>query len=147
MRNFDTGATRDTDEGKLDYEGFLSPAVLKRYAEYMHKCRVQADGKLRDADNWQKGIPQEAYKKSLHRHYMDQWLYFRGETIDDDIEEVLCAIMFNVQGLMFELLKEKKEENDDPYGYCEPPSEVKDKIYKAEGFVKPCDQPSRKPLD
>jgi len=35
VRTFDTGATRDTEDGKLDYEGFLSGRVLKRYAEYM----------------------------------------------------------------------------------------------------------------
>ena len=33
MRKFDTGATRDTVEGKFDFEGFLSQAVLNRYAE------------------------------------------------------------------------------------------------------------------
>ena len=60
MRNFDTGATRDVDTNKLDFEGFLSPVVLERYAEYMHKNRVQADGNLRDSDNWQKGIPKKS---------------------------------------------------------------------------------------
>ena len=33
MRTFATGATRDTEVEKLDYEGFLSPVVLKAYAE------------------------------------------------------------------------------------------------------------------
>jgi len=37
IRKFDTGATRDTNEGKYDYEGILSPTVIKRYAEYMNK--------------------------------------------------------------------------------------------------------------
>src|SRR5262249_20215749 len=56
-RIFKTGATRDTDTGKLDYEGFLSPLVLKRYAEYMHQHRVMKDGAMRASDNWQRGIP------------------------------------------------------------------------------------------
>jgi len=37
MRTFASGATRDADDHKLDFEGFLSPFVLERYAQYMHK--------------------------------------------------------------------------------------------------------------
>lgn len=43
-------ATRDLDEEKIDYEGFLSPIVLERYAQYMHKHRNTANG-LRESDN------------------------------------------------------------------------------------------------
>jgi hypothetical protein len=102
-RYFATGATRDTDEGKLNYEGFLSPAVLKRFAEYMHECRKQSDGVLRDADNWQKGIPQKAYMESMWRHFMAVWSGYReGEVSSDD----LCALLFNVQGMLFENLRD-----------------------------------------
>lgn len=104
MRTFDTGATRDTDEGKLDYEGFLSPLVLKRFAEYMHKNRIQADGNLRPADNWQKGIPQDQYIKSLWRHFMDLWMAHDGWPIKDHIEDVACAILFNTMGWLHERL-------------------------------------------
>lgn len=108
MREFSTGATRDTDEGKLDYEGFLSPLVLRRFAEYMHMHRLQADGKLRDSDNWQKGIPQEAYMKSLFRHFMDTWLEWREKGGSGaKWEEALCAMLFNVQGLLHETLSAK----------------------------------------
>ena len=44
-RTFETGAYRDTDNGKLDYEAFLCPRVLESYAQYMHKNRIQSDGK------------------------------------------------------------------------------------------------------
>jgi hypothetical protein len=104
MRQFDTGATRDTDEGKYDYEGFLSPLVLKRFAEYMHKNRVQADGNLRASDNWQKGMPQDAYMKSGFRHFMDWWMGHRGYSAEDT-QEALCALLFNVQGYLHEELK------------------------------------------
>jgi len=57
MRTFGGGATRNSDQGKPDYEGFLSPLVIIRYGEYMTRHRVQADGNIRDSDNWQKGIP------------------------------------------------------------------------------------------
>lgn len=104
VRKFDSGATRDTDTGKLDYEGFLSPAVLERYAQFMHKNRVQRDGTLRDSDNWQKGIPITVYMKSMWRHFFSVWKGHRQGLID--LDEV-CALLFNVQGLLFELLRPK----------------------------------------
>lgn len=108
MREFKTGATRDTDEGKLDYEGFLSHPVLRRYAEYMHKNREQADGKFRPSDNWQKGIPKDAYMKSMWRHFMDVWHGHRKT--DEDMEEALCALLFNVMGYLHETIKEKSDD-------------------------------------
>ncbi len=108
MREFTTGATRDTDEGKYDFEGFLSPIVLVRYAEYMHKHRVQADGAVRDSDNWQKGIPSEAYMKSLLRHVMDVWLLHRGEPAREELEWALCAVLFNAMGLLHVTLMESR---------------------------------------
>lgn len=107
MRNFETGATRDSDDSKYDYEGFLSPAVLKRYAEYMHANRLQSDGKLRSADNWQKGIPKDAYMKSMFRHFMDVWSMHRnvGDWEPGDLEEALCAVVFNAFGYLYEELE------------------------------------------
>lgn len=110
MREFETGATRDTAEGKLDYEGFLSPAVLECYAEYMHKNRIQADGKLRDSDNWQKGIPHEAYMKSLWRHFMDVWKEHRGIKTEAGQKEALCAMLFNVMGKLFEVIRDENKD-------------------------------------
>jgi hypothetical protein len=109
MREFETGATRDNDENKYDYEAFLSPEVLERFAEYMHKNRKQADGKLRDGDNWQKGIPRDAYMKSMWRHFMDVWMMHRncGDWKAGDLEESLCALMFNVMGYLFNELEGK----------------------------------------
>jgi hypothetical protein len=108
MRKFDTGATRDTDEGKLDYEGFLSPLVLEAYAEYMQSNQIQADGDLRPSDNWQKGIPKDAYMKSGWRHFFDWWCCHRK--IKAGVVACLCALLFNVMGYLHETLKEK---NDD----------------------------------
>ena len=109
MREFETGATRDTDTDKPDYEGFLSPLVLARFAEYMHKNRVQADGQLRASDNWQKGIPLDAYMKSGWRHFMEWWTQHRKGSdtniFDFKDEETLCALLFNVQGYLHELLR------------------------------------------
>jgi hypothetical protein len=107
MRQFESGAVRNSDHDSLDYEGFLSPTALHRYAVYMHSHRYQADGTLRASDNWTKGIPQKEYLKSLLRHVMDVWLLFRGAPAREDKETALCAIIFNAQGLLHEVLKEK----------------------------------------
>lgn len=115
MRQFDTGATRHTDAGKLDFEGFLSPHVLKRYAEYLDEHRTQADGKLRASDNWQQGIPLDVYMKSQLRHTFDQWGMHRERDFDSnpedfkDLEDTVCAVMFNAMGYLFEILKDRPE--------------------------------------
>ena len=105
-RKFDTGAMRDTEQGKPDYEGFLSSAVLKRYGEYMHQHRHMADGSVRDSDNWQRGIPRSVYIKSAWRHFMDWWTAHRnGDTLE--VEDALCALLFNTMGYLHETLKDK----------------------------------------
>jgi hypothetical protein len=107
VRKFDTGATRDVDTDKLDPEGFIHPLVTLRYSRYMHANRKQKDGSLRASDNWQQGIPREAYVKSGDRHWLDVKLHQRGcgEEAREDLETALCAMLFNVQGLLYEVLK------------------------------------------
>jgi hypothetical protein len=119
MREFKSGATRDNEEGKNDYEGFYDPLVVETFGNYMTKHRKQADGQLRDSDNWKKGIPQTAYMKSLLRHVLDMWAIHRGyKRIDKKtgeeitMVEALCAILFNVQGYLYEVLKNKNEDRN-----------------------------------
>jgi hypothetical protein len=100
VREFATGATRDSDEGKPDYEGFLHPAFIEAFGAYMHKHRVQADGKLRASDNWQKGIPSSAYMKSLWRHFLEVWKLYRQGGTEEAYLEAICACVFNLQGLL-----------------------------------------------
>ena len=121
MRKFTTGSTRDTDTTKLDYRGFFSPQVLRRRAEYMHEHRTQADGQVRDSDNWKKGIPRKVYLSSLIRHVHAlherlEWVQPSATNADPlaqrqgepptskEIEGLLCAVMFNAEGLLHERL-------------------------------------------
>ncbi len=109
-RNFKTGATRDTDENKIDPEGFMSPIVVERFCEYMNKHRYQSDGKLRDSDNWQKGFGDDHYSvciKSLWRHFLDLWKEHRGYKSQDGIQDALCAIIFNANAYLYKLLKDE----------------------------------------
>ncbi len=109
MREFDTGATRNSNDNKLDHDGFNAPVCDRSYAQYMHKHRLQADGTLRASDNWRAGIPQEVYRKSMYRHMQDLRMVLDGyEVFDPDsgehveAEELLNAIEFNVKGLKYE---------------------------------------------
>lgn len=112
-RIFEGGATRDVDDNKLDFEGFLSPQVLQAFAEYMHKHRLMKDGSVRSSDNWQNGMPKSVYVKSLARHFFDLWLMHRlgvDEITRPDGEHVTLAdtlggIQFNLQGYWLETLK------------------------------------------
>lgn len=105
-RIFDSGATRDTADNKFDYEGFLSPYVITRFAAYMHENRKMKDGSMRESDNWQKGIPVDQYMKSAFRHFMMMWLLHRENAVDvDDFIEAACGVLFNVMGYMHEVLK------------------------------------------
>src|SRR5216684_4328588 len=102
-RTFETGATRDTDQGKHDYEGFLSPLVLEAYAVYMTYNRRLPDGSVRNSDNWQKGIPLDVYMKSGWRHFFGWWRRHRGHLASEPLIWCLCGLLFNVMGYLHEI--------------------------------------------
>jgi hypothetical protein len=111
MREFSTGATRNPDRDRPDYEGFLSPLVVEEFGRFMHAKRFLKDGSMRDSDNWQKGIPQDSYIKSGFRHFIEWWSNHRrlAKTPPDYprhwLKETLTALMFNVMGYLHEELK------------------------------------------
>lgn len=115
VRAFDSGATRSADTGRYDPEGFLSPIAIERYSLYMAKNQTQADGSTRPSDNWQKGLPIESYMKGMWRHMLHLWTRHRGYPVQDskaaaDSEEDLCALLFNVQGMLHEKVKARLAE-------------------------------------
>lgn len=111
VRIFETGATRDKTEGKPDLEGFFSPLALHAFAIHMMKHQRQSDGALRDSDNWQKGIPMDAYMKSGWRHFFDWWCNHRQMKFlrKERIITSICALLFNVMGYLHEYLKANPE--------------------------------------
>ena len=103
-RQFNTWANRNSDEDKLDIEGFLNPLVMQKYYEYMHKHRQLEDWTLRDADNWQNRFWDDHYSvcmKSLMRHVHDLWLEHRWYKSRDWIEDALNWIIFNAMAYAF----------------------------------------------
>lgn len=123
MREFESGAKRDDLGDKLSYMKALSPAVLRCYAQYLGKHRKQSDGKLRDWDNWKKGISPDVYCDSLLRHSFDAWLLQLGHSPTDesyDLRDLLCAVIFNASGWLYELLCNEDREGTAPPKHIEP---------------------------
>ena len=107
MRTFETGANRDKNDNKINYMGHISPLVTRAYAEYMHACRTLPDGTLRAADNWKLGMPEDVWLESLVRHMEDVKLIADGYpdvATTADIKKALCAVLFNTQGLLYQIL-------------------------------------------
>lgn len=115
MREFESGATRDDNEGKLDFEGALSPAVLREFALYMEEHGHLPDGGWRPSDNWQKGIPQDELMKSLMRHVFDLWMLHRGyspvrpeDGHEVDWFDALGGAFFNLQAYWLGTLEDER---------------------------------------
>ena len=106
MRHFSGGATRDDGENKPEFDACLSPIVLRRFGTFMLKHNTQADGKKRRMDNWKSGIPRKVYLESMFRHFVDVWEHTTEmkDLENDFLEDALCAMLFNVQGLLREVL-------------------------------------------
>ena len=66
-REFNTGATRDTNKWKLQYSKYIHPLADYSFAEYM-KSKQVIWWEHREGDNRQKGIPEESLFDSLVRH-------------------------------------------------------------------------------
>lgn len=119
IRRWESGATRDTNTDKLDYEGFINPLVLQAFAEYMHKNRFLKDGTIRDSDNWQKGFGEEHLSvcmKSAYRHFMDIWMEHRGLESREGIDNAICGLLFNIMAyykkILYDRLETQKERFD-----------------------------------
>lgn len=104
-KEFDSGSTRSA-EPLEDYEGFLSPLVIREFGKYMARHRSNKKGDIRQPDNWQKGMPKARYMRSMARHFLDVWQLWRMHPVGDGeaLLDALCALMFNVQGMILEVL-------------------------------------------
>lgn len=97
IRKFETGAIRDSENEKEDYVETISWRAMKRYAKYM-----TAQKKKYGEGNFKKGIPVDAYERSLLRHiqkYLEN--KYEGGNVEKDFDH-LSAIVFNTFGIMHE---------------------------------------------
>ncbi len=106
---FSTGAYRDSDKDKIDFEGHLSPLTLMAIGRYMHKHRFLKDGTVRASDNWQLGFDDASFLKSGLRHQMNVWLIMRGHPAEESLDDALNGWAFNVLGLIHNREKRKIE--------------------------------------
>lgn len=83
-REFISGAKRDSNKGKIRPD-LISPLMLKALG------KVLAEGAEHYGErNWEKGIPDEVFKESAARHYV-QWM--NGETDEDHAAKLIFNIM------------------------------------------------------
>lgn len=94
IRKFKTGATRNTNEDKLEIHRFLCAECIKIWCEYMHKHRKQGKN-IREPDNWKKKIPNEELLASATRHWHDWWLEDTGFKSREGLNDALCGVIFN----------------------------------------------------
>lgn len=95
IREFSTGAVRDSGEGKPRM-GLIPKDLERRLAKLYTK-----GAELYGADNWRKGQPKDATMDSLERHLE---AYRRGETDEDHLSAVIwnAFSMMNVDEYLLE---------------------------------------------
>lgn len=86
-QQFESGAVRDTQDGKPRYD-LIDPGFNARLAEQLRKGAEHYG-----EHNWTKGIPSSRYMASLLRHVE---AYRAGERDEDH----LAAAAFNLMGIM-----------------------------------------------
>ena len=97
-RQFDTGAVRDNEDEKPDFTETISWTAFNRYATYMTGKKSRYG-----QGNFKKGIPIDAYERSLIRH-LDKYMRNKYEDGQDEPnEDHLAAMVFNLFGIMHEL--------------------------------------------
>lgn len=97
-QEFETGARRDTQEGKPRF-GLVPPYPLKRLAQHYTNGAVKYG-----ENNWTKGIPCSRSWESLERHVQD----FKDGKMDEDH---LAAIVWNAFAIMW-YMERMPEMND-----------------------------------
>jgi len=112
-QEFETGAVRDTAEGKP------RPDLISPYANLREGRWLQKGAEKYDERNWEKGIPISRCIASLERHLL---AYKQGLTDEDHMAAIRCNAGFI---LHFEELIDRgiiPPELDDMPHYEEPPN-------------------------
>jgi hypothetical protein len=87
IRTFDTGANRDTSNGKASY-AWRHPAVEQSHAFYMMEHAKLSDGSTRSMNNWWNEIPFESGFDSLQRHVEDAAAIVGGQHVYKERYEI-----------------------------------------------------------
>jgi len=110
-------ATRDSNTNKPNHIGYRDILVEEAYDLYMLKHQKQADGTMRDADNWKSYFGEKHYKvciESAYRHFEDWWKEFEGLESRDGIDEAINGLKFNIDAYYSKVLRDRlKEKNNE----------------------------------
>jgi hypothetical protein len=87
LRQFESGAVRDSNEGKS------RPDLISPYFTNVLGLRLAEGSKKYAERNWEKGIPDSVFLESLERHLV---AYKMGKTD----ERHTAAIAFNIMGII-----------------------------------------------
>lgn len=101
---FESGAIRDDQAGKEDYTETISWTAFKRYAQYMTSKKAKYG-----QGNFKKGIPIWSYEQSLLRHVQKYMVNKYEEGNEEADLDHLCAMLFNIFGIMHEEEREKRK--------------------------------------
>lgn len=85
---FESGATKEVKKGR-GKPSLIFPCLITRLAKWL-----ELGGKNHGDRNWEKGLPSDSYLDALYRHVL---AYHFGDRSEDH----LAAMLFNVQGLIF----------------------------------------------
>lgn len=85
---FESGATREAKRGR-GLPALIYPGLMIRLSKWL-----ETGAENHEPRNWEQGIPSESYLNSLYRHVIS---YHAGDRSEDH----LAAMLFNVQGLLF----------------------------------------------
>lgn len=97
IRKFESGAVRDSEAKKEDYIETISWTAFKRYAEFMTGKKNRYG-----SGNFKKGIPIDAYERSLIRHITKYLINkFENGSLEKE-EDHLCSMLFNIFGIIHE---------------------------------------------
>lgn len=104
ITQFNTGAIRDTQDGKLDFVETMAWMAIAEYSKYMTAKKAKYG-----SGNFHKGIPVESYQASLMRHIVKYLCIAecrqRGVIPPawmEAHEDHLCAVIFNTLGIIYE---------------------------------------------
>lgn len=84
-QSFETGAVRDTAEGKSRPD-LISPFATERLGDWL-----MLGAQKYSERNWERGIPVSRTLASLHRHLMK---YQQGSKDEDHLAAIMCNAMF-----------------------------------------------------
>lgn len=109
FRTMPTGATRDTNNNKLEYSSYSHPLNDFSFAKYM-QSKQTIWWKYRRWDNWQLGLGREVLLDSLIRHIKTLELLFKGYRLFETKKDWVVDLI---------VLKKDHIFDDTAYDFCE----------------------------